>query len=190
MVGDIFLIWMDWGSGLWGRGVVVVVHKEKAPKNIMQSDWRKRNREQINGRNCVAQKNCPTPKVKSILFSEKWWGRGEFFFRPTGYVGFFFPRNPQLEFFFGGQTLFLDFSIIFTAYMWMTCSKGHSCTFLFSMNCFVDRTCLIACFDCICINQIFCGFWVDDVRYITCWGVPGACSPGKCKIFRTSETLF
>ena len=48
-----------------------LLHKEKSAKKIMQSDLRKRNREQINDRNCVAQKNCPAPEVKSLLFLEK-----------------------------------------------------------------------------------------------------------------------
>ena len=70
MVRDLFLIWDGLGLGRGGGGHCrkKILHKEKAPKNIMQSDSRKRNREQINGKNCVAQKNCPTPEVKSILF--------------------------------------------------------------------------------------------------------------------------
>ena len=70
MVGDIFLIWdgLEMGGGGGGQLPKKLPHKEKAPKNIMQSDSRKRNREQINGKNCIAQKNCPTPEVNSILF--------------------------------------------------------------------------------------------------------------------------
>ena len=61
----------DRGAGWWWWAIAEkTLHKEKAPKNVMQSDSRKRNREQINGKNCVAQKNCPTPEVKSILFLE------------------------------------------------------------------------------------------------------------------------
>ena len=69
MVGDIFLIWDGLGVGGGGGGQLPkkLVHKVKAPKNIMQSDSRKKNREQINGKNCVAQKNCPTPEVKSYF---------------------------------------------------------------------------------------------------------------------------
>ena len=59
---------MGGGGGGGGQLPTNLLHKEKAPKNIMQSDSRKRNREQINGKNCVAQKNCPTPEVNSILF--------------------------------------------------------------------------------------------------------------------------
>ena len=70
MVGDIFLIWDGLGVGGGGGGQLPkkLQHKEKAPKNIMQGNSRKRNREQINGKNCVAQKNCATPEVKGILF--------------------------------------------------------------------------------------------------------------------------
>ena len=56
------------GGGGGGQLPKKLLHKEKAPKNIMQSDSRKRNREQINDKNCVAQKYCPTAEVKSILF--------------------------------------------------------------------------------------------------------------------------
>ena len=72
MVGDIFLIWdglgVGGGGGVAGQLPKKLLHKEKAPKNLMQSNSRKRNREQINGKKCVAQKNCPTPEVKSRLF--------------------------------------------------------------------------------------------------------------------------
>ena len=71
MVGDIFLIWDGLGvvgGGGGGQLPKKLLHKEKAPRNIMQSDSLKRNREQINGKNCVAQKNCATPEVKGILF--------------------------------------------------------------------------------------------------------------------------
>ena len=63
MVGDIFLIWDGLGVGGSGGGQLPKrrLHKEKAPKNITQSSSRKRNREQINDKNCVAQQNCPTP---------------------------------------------------------------------------------------------------------------------------------
>ena len=56
MVGDIFLIWdgLGVGGGRGGQLPKKLLHKEKASKNIMQSDSRKRNREQINGKNCVA----------------------------------------------------------------------------------------------------------------------------------------
>ena len=70
MVGDIFLIWDGLGVGGGGGGQLPkkLLHKETAPKNIMQSDSRRRNRVQINGKNCVPQKNCPTPELKSTLF--------------------------------------------------------------------------------------------------------------------------
>ena len=70
MVGDIFLIWDGLGVRDSGGGQLPkkLLHKEKVPKNITQSASRKRNREQINGKNCVAQKNCATPEVKGILF--------------------------------------------------------------------------------------------------------------------------
>ena len=63
MVGDTFLIWDGLGVGGGGGGGQLpkkkkILHKEKAPKNILQSYSRKRNREQINGKNCIAQKNC------------------------------------------------------------------------------------------------------------------------------------
>ena len=51
------------GGGGDGQLPKQLLHKEQAPKNIMQSDSRKRNREQINGKNCVAQKNCLIPDV-------------------------------------------------------------------------------------------------------------------------------
>ena len=72
MVGDTVLIWDGLGVGVVGVGgggglqlPKKLLHKEKAPKNIMQSDF--------NGKNC-AQKNCPTPEVKSILFFRKVMG--------------------------------------------------------------------------------------------------------------------
>ena len=62
MVGDTFLIWDGLGVGGGGGGGQLpkkkkILHKEKAPKNILQSYSRKRHREQINGNNCIAQKN-------------------------------------------------------------------------------------------------------------------------------------
>ena len=56
MVGYIFLIWDGVGvvGGGGGQLPKKLLNKEKEPKNIMQSDSRKRNREQINGKNCVA----------------------------------------------------------------------------------------------------------------------------------------
>ena len=157
---------MGWtGGGGWGGGggggqlPKKLLRKEKALKNTMQSDSRKRNREQINGKNCVAQKNCPTPEVNSIFFDGV---GGDFHF-----AGIFFPAHCLCRIFFSAKPsarilvdkhYFLTFPSFLTAYMWITCSKGHSCTFLISMNCFVDGTCFLACFDCICINPLCCGF--------------------------------
>ena len=114
---------MGWtGGGGWGGGggggqlPKKLLRKEKALKNTMQSDSRKRNREQINGKNCVAQKNCPTPEVNSIFFDGV---GGDFHFAGIFFSGsllmqdFFFGETLSTN--FGGQTLFLDFSIIFNS---------------------------------------------------------------------------
>ena len=76
MVGDMFLIWDGLGVAGGGWRVVVVGNCRKnsctkKKRQQIQCKAIERNREQINGRNCVVQKNCPTPEIKSILFLEK-----------------------------------------------------------------------------------------------------------------------
>ena len=54
------------GGGGGGQLPKKLLHKEKAPKNILQSHSRKRNRERINDKNCVAH-----PRSKKYTFLEK-----------------------------------------------------------------------------------------------------------------------
>ena len=73
-------------------------------------------------------------------------GRGDFhfagiFFRLIAYAGFFFRRNPQHEYFLVDKHYLWTFPSFLTAYMWMTCSKGHSCTFPFSTVLLMGHVC-------------------------------------------------
>ena len=66
MVRELFLIWDGLGVVGDGGGQLPkkLLHKEKVPKNIMQSDSRKRNREQINGKIVYLRKKLPNPRSK------------------------------------------------------------------------------------------------------------------------------
>ena len=125
MVGDIFFSDLGWtgggGGGGRGGGGGAIAEKTPAQRKYAKKYNAKRLTQKKQGANkwqklCCSEK-LPNPRSKKYTFLEKSDGVGGNFFFPAHWLCmiFFSRETLSTNFFFGGQTLFLDFSIIFNS---------------------------------------------------------------------------